>query len=162
MKKILLSALLSTVIVSLVNAQAARTIIGKWKPVFVKMGTAVTMDVKADSIHISDSAKASWKKDKDPQQTEQMMMYTMEAMFRKIKNLQDEYFTDSSYTETNTLTGRSKKGTYTYNPQEKKIRRTSANGTIEDMLIAWQGNNLVVTVLMDDKKDGFEIIFERQ
>ncbi len=70
---------------AMANAQNG-SIIGKWKPVFVKMGNAITIDVKKGTSEISDSAKLNWQKDKDPKATEEMMQYLVEAMLRKMKN----------------------------------------------------------------------------
>lgn len=138
MRKILYAALL-IVSCAMANAQGG-SIVGKWKPVLVKMGDAVTIDVKKGTAEISDSAKLNWQKDKDPKATEEMMQYLVEAMLQKMKNTEEAYLADGTFSETNTATGRTKKGSFLY--KNNLLERTFANGSTDKFTVSWDGAKL--------------------
>jgi len=154
-----IALLLST----LTYSQPALT--GKWKPVFFSLDALARGDVKADTIFISDKIKEIFKDDKNPGESEEMMKFIFEMLFKKMKDTQEEYLSEGKYIETNTRTGRSKTGTYIYDEATKSLeRKQDPSNKKENFIVSWKNGQLVLTGDLEStngKKGKIEIVYEK-
>ena len=156
-------AIIALLISTVSYSQSALT--GKWKPVFFSLDAFARGDVKADTIFISDQMKENFKDDKNPEESEEMMKFILEMLFKKMKETQEEYLSDGKYIETNTRTGRSKTGTFAFDEGAKTLERTQETSTKkENYIVLWKNGQLVLTGDLESttgKKGKIEIVYEK-
>lgn len=129
------------------------------------MDTLFRADMKADTFYINPSLKEQFKDDKDPARSEQMVKQVLQALYKRTKVMQEEYFEDGKYTETNTATGRQRTGVYTYDAKQGKLEKeTGMPGDKQKFTVTWKDKQLVLTGELESpngKKGKLEIVYEK-
>lgn len=144
----------------------SQSLTGKWKPVRVAMDTLFSGDIKADTFWINKAAlKENLKDDKDPQGSLQMMEMVFELLFNNTKKLSEEYAADGTYKEINTITGRTKTGTFTYDKATKTlVKKLPPANEAQNFVVSWKNELLVLTTELisgNGKKGKMEVVYEK-
>jgi len=144
----------------------SQSVVGKWKPVFFTMDTLMRADVKADTFFINKAMMTeNFKNDKDPEFSMQMMEMLFKGLFRNLKEVEEEYFEDGSYKETNMKAKKMKTGKWVYDEKENILTKTISPATeAQHFSVRWSNGQLVLTTELgsgSDKKGNLEIIYEK-
>ena len=147
------------------SATFSQSLVGKWKPVFFSMDTVMRGDVEQDTMYINPLIKEDFKNDKDPEASEEMMQMIFQAVFKKIKEMQEEYSADGTYKETNTRTNDIKTGRYVFNQQDKTLIKTlSPLNKEQKFIVSWKNDELVLTGELESrngKKGKLEMVYKK-
>jgi hypothetical protein len=114
--------------------------------VLFSLDSLMTADVNTDSIYISPAVKEELKKDKDPEQSEQMMKFFFDMILKKMKETEEEYLDNGVYKEINTRTGKAITGSYTFNPQKNILtKKYELSGKTHEIQVSWQNGQLILS-----------------
>jgi len=147
-------------------ASFSQSLVGKWKPVFFAMDTIMRADVKEDTMFINTGVlKENFKDDKDPEASEEMIQMIFQALFKNIKEMQEEYSADGTYKEINTRTNKIKTGNYSFSEQDKTLVKTlPPMNKQQKFTVSWKNDQLVLTGELESgsgKKGKVEVIYEK-
>lgn len=131
------------------NVFCQTSIIGKWKPVSYDMGSLMKADVITGQITLSDSLKIKFKDDKDPEGSAKMMEGLGSIMLEKMKNAQEEYLADGTWTETNIENGKVRTGKYNFIQESGLLTREGRKE--EKFVVIFKDNKMIFTSDLESK-----------
>lgn len=126
------------------------TVTGKWKPVRFDMGGMMAADVKAGTVTLSDSLKAKFKSDEDPEASKKMMQSLGNIMVDKMKSVEEEYTATGEWKETNTETNKVKTGKYSFDPATNILTRETAVKA-EKFTVEMKAGHMILTGDLESK-----------
>ncbi len=143
----------------------SQPLVGKWRPVFFTMDTIIRGDVKADTLFINNEMlKQEFKNDKDPAASEEIMQFLFQALFRNVKETEEEFLEDGTFKEINIRTANNKAGTYSFNQQDKALIKTYSPVKKESFTVSWRNEQLILTGELESakgKKGKIEVVYQR-
>lgn len=126
---------------------AQNKLTGKWKPVYFVLDKIMIADVKADSVHMSDSLDVVFKNDKDPEMSKKMMQFLGQMLLKKMQDTQQEFLPSGVYIET--LNNTATNGTYTYDSTGNLTIIQPKNKTSK-YTVSFKNDHLVLTSALEN------------
>jgi hypothetical protein len=161
-----MKGILAVALIFISSVSFSQSFTGKWKPVFFSMDTIMRADTRADTLYVAESAiEESFREDKDPEMSRNMMKMLFQALFKNIKEVEEEYLEDGNYRETNSRTKKTRTGKWTYSEKENTLVKTMApmkEG--QRFTVSWKDGLMVLTTEMESgsgKKGKLEIVYEK-
>jgi hypothetical protein len=130
---------------------AQNKIIGKWKPAFLAIDKLLSVDIKADTVYLSDSLDVVFKDDKEPEGSKEMMKMLGGIMLEKMKVIEQEFLASGAYIEKNTKRNTTIEGTYTFDAATHILVMKSGN-KIQQFTVSFKNGRLLLTGEMDSAK----------
>ncbi len=140
----------------------AQTITGKWKPVFVRVDSMMTADLKTGTTTLSDKIDEQFKNDKDPKASKDMMLFMAQVMLQRMQDTEEEFIAPGEYIEINKKRNTTAKGSYTLDGQNLVI--TSARKKVSKFKVSFKNEYMILTAELESeqgKKGEMQVEYER-
>lgn len=117
------------------------------------MGNLIIGDVKTGTVKLSDSLEVSFKDDKDPKASLEMMKMIADMMLKKMASTEVEFFASSAYIEYNTQLKKQDTGNFEFVPAENRISVVTPKSS-NSYKVSFFKKNLILTSTLKARDGG--------